>query len=273
MLRRLRPGYLLAAFLIVSGCALIVLVSYGPSRQQPLAVREQNLIYFGVGFCSYFFVFYGLLIATCRSGPAPNSSVAAWQPLESADRTFDTHGPARGQSPVVFRISPWPWVKLIGCSIVLPFLGINLLIAVLAPPRWQQLPAIEQYLFSLNAVLVAGIFAGFFLMHYRLLHVAIGARACSYRLARPGSDLRSIVWQRDGSFPLESVAGIWVREKLSAFLRWKELHYGITFSHGDELNLGVTTRNASWTGISDLDWERVVGELSRRTGITVERTR
>jgi hypothetical protein len=83
--------------------------------------------------------------------------------------------------------------------------------------------------------------------------------------------MRSIVCHYEGSFPLDLVAGIWVREKLSPFLRWKELHYGITFKGGDEMHLGVTTRNASWTGVSDLKWERVLDELSPRTGIAIER--
>jgi len=33
----------------------------------------------------------------------------------------------------------------------------------------------------------------------------------------------------------------------------------------------VMTRNASWTGISDLKWERVLDELCPRTGIAIER--
>jgi hypothetical protein len=116
-----------------------------------------------------------------------------------------------------------------------------------------------------------GIFGGFFLVQYRLLHFGIGSRACSYRIAGPGSDMRSIVTHFDGSFPLDLVAGIWIREKLSPFLRWKVLHYGITFKDGDEMHLGVTTRNASWTGISDFEWERVLDKLSAQTGIAIER--
>jgi hypothetical protein len=271
MLRRLRPGYLMAAFLTVSGCALFALILYGPLPQQSLAVHERNFIHFMVGFYIWLLVFYRLLIKTCRSGPTPDSSVAEWQPLEAADRKFDSREPMRGRSPVVFRISPWPWVKLIGYFIVLPMLGINLLIGVLAPPPWQQSPPIEQYAIALSTIPIAGLFGGFFLMHYRLLHFGIGSRACSYRIASPGSDMRSIVCHYEGSFPLDLIAGIWVREKLSPFLRWKELHYGLTFKDGDEMHLGVTTRNASWTGISDLKWERVLDELSPRTGIAIER--
>ena len=37
------------------------------------------------------------------------------------------------------------------------------------------------------------------------------------------------------------------------------------------MHLGVTTRNASWTGVSDLEWERLLVELSQRTGIPIER--
>ena len=88
MLRRLRPGYLMAAFLTVSGCALFALILYGPLPQQSLAVRERNFIYFMAGFYIWLLVFYRLLIETCRSGPAPDSSVVAWQPLEAADRKF-----------------------------------------------------------------------------------------------------------------------------------------------------------------------------------------
>ena len=261
----------MAAFLAVSGCALFALILYGPLPQQSLAVRERNFIYFMALFCIWLFMFYRLLIETCRSGAGPDSSVAEWLPLEAADRKFDSREPMRGRSPVVFRISPWPWVKLIGYFIVLPMLGINLLIGVLAPPIWQQLPPIEQYAIALSAIPIAGLFGGFFLMHYRLLHFAIGSRACSYRIASPGSDMRSIISHFEGSFPLDLVAGIWLREKLSPFLRWKELHYGITFKNGDEMHLGVTTRNASWTGISDLKWERVLDKLSARTGIAIER--
>ena len=45
----------------------------------------------------------------------------------------------------------------------------------------------------------------------------------------------------------------------------------MTFKDGDEMHLGVMTRNASWTGISDLKWERVLDKLSARTGIAIER--
>jgi len=90
----------------------------------------------------------------------------------------------------------------------------------------------------LSTIPIAVLFGGFFLMHYRLLHFGIGSRACSYRIASPGSDMRSIVCHYEGSFPLDLVAGIWVREKLSPFLRWKELHYGMTFKDGDEMHLG-----------------------------------
>ena len=261
----------MAAFLTVSGCVLFALILYGPLPQQSLAVRERNFIYSMAGFFIWLLVFYRLLIETCRSGPAPDSSVAEWHPVEAADRKFDSREPMPGRLPVVFRISPWPWVKLIGYFIVLPMLGINLLIGVLAPPLWQQSPLIEQYAIALSTIPVAALFGGFFLMHYRLLHFGIGSQACSYRIAHPGADIRTIVCHYEGSFPLDLVAGIWVREKLSTFLRWKELHYGITFKDGDEMHLGVTTRNASWTGISDLKWERVLDKLSARTGIAIER--
>ena len=183
----------MAAFLAVSGCALFALILYGPLPQQSLPVRERNFIYFMAGFFIWLLVFYRLLIETCRSGPAPDSSVTEWQPLEAADRKFDSREPMRGWSPVVFRISPWPWVKSIGYFVVLPMLGINFLIFMLAPPRWQQLPPIEQYAIALSTILIAGLFVGFFLMHYRLLHFGIGSRACSYRIASPGADMRSIV--------------------------------------------------------------------------------
>ena len=223
------------------------------------------------GVYVWLLLFYWLLIQVCRSGPAPGSSVAPWQPLKAADRQFGSLERMFRPATVVFRISPWPWIKLHGYFIVLPMLGINLLISALAPPRWQQLSPIEQYMFVLVAILYAGLNGAFFLMHYRLLHFGIGSRACSYRIARPGSDMRAIVCHYEGSFPLDLVAGIWVREKLSPFLRWKELHFGITFKDGDEMHLGVTTRNASWTGVSDLEWERLLVELSQRTGIAIER--
>ena len=51
------------------------------------------------------------------------------------------------------------------------------------------------------------------------------------------------------------------------------MHYGITFKDGDEMHLGVTTRYASWTGVSNLKWELLLEELSKRTGVAIERTR
>ncbi len=130
-----------------------------PSSHWPYA---NEFIYFGAGFYIWLLVFYRLLIETCRSGPAPDSSVTEWQPLEAADRKFDSREPMRGRSPVVFRISPWPWVKLIGYFIVLPMLGINLLIGVLAPPLWQQLPPIEQYAIALSTIPIAVHLRGIF---------------------------------------------------------------------------------------------------------------
>ena len=94
----------------------------------------------------------------------------------------------------------------------------------------------------LSTIPISGLYGGFFLLHYRLLHFGIGSRACSFRIAPPGSDMRTMVYHYKGSFPLNLIAGIWVREKLSPFLRWKELHYGMTFAGGDEMHLGVTTR-------------------------------
>ena len=49
------------------------------------------------------------------------------------------------------------------------------------------------------------------------------------------------------------------------------MHYGIAFKDGDEIPLGVTTRYAGWTGVSDLKWELVLDELSTRTGVAIER--
>ena len=68
MLRRLRPGYLMAAFLTVSGCALFALILYGPLPQQPLPVRERNFIYSMAGFFIWLLVFYRLLIETLQIG-------------------------------------------------------------------------------------------------------------------------------------------------------------------------------------------------------------
>ena len=250
----------MTAFLFVSGCALILLVWHGRPPRQPIVEHER--IFIGAGMFIWALVFYRLLIEVCGRGPWPDSSVAAWQPLVE---------PQRGQAPVVFRISPWPWVKLLGYFFVLPMLGVNLLISLLGPSPWLQLPPIEQYATALSIIPIAGLFAGFFLTHYRLLHFRIGSRACSFRIAPPGSDMRSMVCHYAGSFPLDLIAGIWVREKLSPFLRWKELHYGMTFAAGDEMHLGVTTRYASWTGVSDLKWKLVLDELSKRTGVAIER--
>ena len=269
MLRRFGPGYLMAAFLLVSGCALILLILYGRPPRQPIVEHER--IFVGAGMFIWALVFYRLLIAVCGWGPRPESSVTAWQPLETAERQFRSPEPMRGRAPVVFRISAWPWVKLLGYFVVLPMLGVNLLISLLAPSPWLQLPPIEQYAIALSTIPIAGLFGGFFLMHYRLLHVGIGSRACSFRIAPPGSDMRAMVSHYAGSFPLNLIAAIWVRQKLSPFLRWKELHHGITFKDGDEMRLGVTTRHASWTGVSDLKWELVLAELSKRTGVAIER--
>jgi hypothetical protein len=271
MLRRFRPGYLMAAFVIASGCALLLLIFYGPILRPSLAVRERVFVYGMAGFYVWLLVFYRLLIAVCNWGPAPGSPAGAWKPLEAAERQFDSHQAMSTRSPVIFRISPWPWVKLHGYFIVLPILGFNLLLVVLAPSQWQQLPLIEQYMFALVAVFYVALNGAFFLMHYRLLHFSIASRACGYRIAQPGADTRSIVIHFEGSFPLDLIARIWVREKLSQFLRWKQLDYGITFKAGCEMNLGLKTRCASLTGVSDLEWERLIVVLSERTGIAIER--
>lgn len=260
VLRRFRPGYLMAAFLFVSGCALVLLISNGPPPRRPIVEHER--IFFGVGIFVWMLVFYRLLIAVCGSKPRPDSSIAPWQPLVE---------PMHGRATVVFRISPWPWVKLLGYFLVLPMLGFNLLISLLAPSPWLQLPPVEQYAIALSTIPISGLFAGFFLMHYRLLHFGIGSQASSFRIAPPGSDMKGMVCHYEGSFPLNLIVAIWVREKLSPFLRWKELHYGTTFKDGDEMHLGVTTRYASWTGVSDLKWELVLDELSSRTGVAIER--
>ena len=265
MLRRFGPGYLMAAFLFASGCAIVLLVLHGRPPRQPIIEHER--IFLGAGMFIWALVFYRLLIGVCGWGPKPESSVTAWQPLETAERLEPMHR----QAPVIFRILPWPWVKLIGCFFVLPMLGVNLLISLLAPSPWLQLPPIEQYAIALSTIPISGLFAAFFLMHYRLLHFGIGSRACSFRIAPPGSDIGAIVCHYEGSFPLNLIAAIWVRQKLSPFLRWKELHHGITFKDGDEMRLGVTTRHASWTGVSDLKWELVLAELSKRTGVAIER--
>jgi hypothetical protein len=268
--RRFGPGYLMAAFLIVSACALIILfLSNGRPPRHPIVEHER--IFIGAGMFIWALLFYRLLIEVCSWGPRPESSIAAWQPLETANRQFRSLKPARGGAPVFFLISPWPWVKLLGSSVVLPMLGVNLLISLLAPLPWLQLPALEQYAIALSTIPISALFGGFFLMHHRLLHFGIGSRACAFRIAPPKSDMRSMVCHYRGSFPLSLIAGIWVREKLSSFLRWKELHYGITFNDGDEMQLGVTTRHASWTGVSDLKWELVLDELSARTGVPIYR--
>jgi len=260
MLRRFRPGYLMAAFVLVSGCALVLSILYGPPPRRPIV--EHQRIVAAAGMFIWMLVFYRLLIAVCSRGPRPESSVAAWHPLVE---------PMHGGKPVVFRISPWPWIKQFGYFCVLPALGVNLLLSLYAPPLWLQLPPIEQYGIALGTIPLSALFGGYFLMHYRLLHFGIGSRACSFRIAPPGSDIKTIVSHYAGSFPLNLIAGIWVREKLSPFLRWKELHYGTTFKDGDEMHLGVTTRYASWTGVSDLKWDLVLDELSKRTGVAIER--
>ena len=268
MLRCFGPGYLMAAFWFVSGCALILLVLNGRPPRQP--IFEYERIFIGAGMFIWALVFYRLLIEVCSRGPWPKSSVAAWRPLDTAETEFRSLQPMSG-APVVFRISPWPWVKQFGYFFGLPALGVNLLISLYAPSLWLQLPPIEQYGIALSTIPLSALFGGYFLMHYRLLHFGIGSRACSFRIAPPGSDMKTIVRHYEGSFPLTSIAGIWVREKLSPFLRWKELHYGTTFKDGDEMHLGVTTRYASWTGVSDLKWELVLDELSKRTGVAIER--
>ena len=255
----------MAAFLLVSGCALFLLVSNGRPPRQPIVAHER--IFIGAGMFIWALVFYRLLVEVCGRGPRPGSSVTAWQPLWQP-----LVEPVGGRAPVVFRISPWPWVKLLGYFIVLPMLGLNLLISLLAPSPWLQLPPFEQYAIALSTIPVAALFGGFFMIHYRLLHFGIGSQACSFRIAPPGSDIRAMVCHYEGSLPLDSIAGIWVREKLSPFLRWKELHYGINFRDGDEMHLGVTTRYASWTGVSDLNWKLVLDELSKRTGVAIERS-
>jgi hypothetical protein len=145
------------------------------------------------------------------------------RPIDAADRQFSCGDRSFNLAPIVFRISPWPWIKCHGV-VVLWFLGLNLLIWAHPSARWQQGSLVERYMFAEFAIWYAALAPALFVMHYRLLHFGIGAWGCNFRLAYPSrNQIRIIVVQSEGSFPLSLVAGIWAREKLSEVLRWKEL--------------------------------------------------
>jgi hypothetical protein len=265
--RRLRAGLGLAVLVIGTIFGAHLLDSRGPQGSSPRA--SFVLIMFGV--LIWKIIFFRLLTAVFTSGPAAGSSVSAWRPIDAADRQFSRGDRSRNLAPIVFRISPWPWIKCHGV-VVLSLLGLNLLIWAFAPLPWRHQSLVERYMFAEVAIWYAALNAELFAMHYRLLHLGIGAWGCNFRLAYPSrNQIRNIVVQREGSFPLSLVAGIWVREKLSEVLRWKELHYGLTFKDGRDMPLGIMTKTASWTAISGLEWERLLEQLSQRTGVAIAR--
>jgi hypothetical protein len=263
--RRLRAGLGLAIFVIGSGFGIHLLNSSGPSSRS-----DVDRLLFMIGLLIWMLTAWWLFIEILTRGPAAGSSLSAWRPIDAADRQFGRGNRTRDLAPAVFRISPWRWIRLQSFP-VLMFLGLNLLLWASAPLPWRHQSLVEQYMFAIFAVFWAVLNAALFLILYLSLHFAIGAWSCSFRLEDVihRDSTRLLPVQIEGSFPLSLVAEIWVREKLSLVLKWKELHYGLTFTNGREMHLGFKT--PSWGVVYGLDWERLLELLSRRIGIAITR--
>jgi len=231
---------------------------------------------FGMAMFLAFLAYYRLMQEWCSSREA-GSSVSEWQPLAAIDAQYSATAPSgagRENEVVEFRISPWPWAKLIGLVVALMSSPV-LLIAVLTVERFQRLPFIERFALPLLslvfAALAVALFGGLFILNYRVIHFGVGAHGCNFRLGPAGgAGLRNIIYTRHGAFSLDRIGAVWSRERLSSVLKWKVIHYGITFKAGDQLHLGSTGRY-SVSHLGDLDWEQLLIELSRRSGVAIGR--
>jgi hypothetical protein len=242
MIKRFGSGRLLLLLLFVSVGAFAIFDHYKATLLSRLGVPLATYS-LGAAFYLVFITYYRLLQEFFSSREA-GRSVSEWQPLAAIEELYKGSAPAKaGRENVIaeFRISPWPWVKIVGLMLAL-ISGPMLLLWVL---KFERLPFTERFSIPLHLLgLVALAFALFgtlFIMNYRIIHVRIGAYGCSFRLGpMHGADVKSIISTRHGAFPLAHIAALWSRERLSSVLKWKQIDYGITFKAGDQLHLGST---------------------------------
>jgi hypothetical protein len=275
MFSRFGAGKALMLWIFACVVAVAMFVRYSVTLEQAFG-RPWVASFFGVGMFLAFLVYYRLMQEWCSSQESA-SSVSEWQPLAAINAQYRATAPSgtgRENEVVEFRISPWPWALQIGLVVAFFTLPV-LLIAILAFERIQRLPITERFalplpLFALAALAVA-LLGGLFILNYRVIHFRVGAHACNFRLGpTDGATLRNIVYTRHGAFLLDRIGALWSRERLSSVLRWKVIHYGVTFKAGDQLQLGSTGR-FSVSHLGDLDWEQLLIELSRRSGVAIGR--
>jgi hypothetical protein len=224
-----------------------------------------------------FLIYYRLMQEWCSSRES-GSSISEWQPLATIDAHHNANASSRADRVrgVEFRISPWPWVKAVGLVLALIISPI-LLIGAITFQRFQHLPLLtERFAVPLLALAIVALsvvlFGGLFILNYRIIHFKVGTHCCNFRLGpTDGADVRNIVFTRHGAFSLDRIGALWSRERLSSVLKWKVIHYGITFKTGDQLHLGSTGRYSA-SRLATLDWEQLLIELSRRSGIAISRS-
>ena len=274
MIGRFGAGKALLLWIFACAVAITMFVRYSARLEQTFG-RPWVSSLFGMALFSAFLIFYRLM-QECFSSRESGPSVSEWQPLVAIDAQYRPTAPSRSgreNEVVEFRMSPWPWAKAVGLVMALISLPV-VLIAILNVERFQRLPFNER--FALPLLLLAfvslafALFGGLFILNYRLIHFRVGAYGCNFRLGPiHGADHRNIISSRHGAFPLDCIGALWSRERLSSILKWKLIHYGITFKAGDQLRLGTKGRYS--TDLAALDWEKLLIELSRRSGVAIDR--
>lgn len=255
-----RPGRTLALGVLGCVAATTLLVKIAPGLEQ---IYGRLLVggVFGAWLFTAFLACYRWLLEACNNRVS-SASVDAWQPIsDAASRDFKT-----------FRILLRPWMlqfTLVAAIVVLPAMIATTLafekISLLPVAQQREMGLILASFLALSAVFLAALYV----LNRRVIHLHIGAHDCSFRLAgADGANLHTIAWTHSGSFPMDRIASLWSREHKSAFLGWKIVRHGVTFKAGDHLQLGSTNRVAL-TQLGALDWERVLAELSRRSGVAI----
>ena len=274
MIKRFGSGKLLLLLLFAYVVGFTIIGHYSAALDSRFG-RPAVAYAVGVAIVLAFLVYYRLLqefFSSRESGP----SISEWQPLLSIDALYKGAAASkvgRKDASAEFRISPWPWVKVVG--VMLAVIGGPILLFWAL--RVERLPFTERFSVPLLllgfAALSCTLFSVLFIMNYRIIHVRVGTYGCNFRLGPMyGADAKSIINTRHGAFSLDHIGDLWSRERLSSVLKWKETDYGITFKAGDQLHLGTKGRRLG-TDLAALDWEMLLMELSRRSGVAIDRHR
>ena len=271
MIRRFGSGKLLLLLLFVCVAAFAIFDHYSLALLNRFG---RPLVTYALGGAFFLvFLFYYRLLQESFSSPESGPSVSEWQPLASIDALYKTAAlskAGRENAIAEFRISPWPWVKIVGVMLAL-ISGPLLLMWTL---NFERLPFTERFAIPrllLGFVALAwALFGVIFILNYRGIHFRVGIYGCNFRLGpMHGADVKSIINTRHGAFSLDHIGALWSRERLSSILKWKETDYGITFKAGDQLHLG--TKGRFFTDLAALNWEALLAELSRRSGVAIDR--